>query len=160
MSIRVVLVQHGEAVPEETDPERPLTELGRADLERLGSFLASFGFSTPRIFHSGKLRAHDSARIIAAKLGGTMPIEALDRISPKDSPVWLSELVGTWTEGALIVGHQPFLSRFVDRLLLGEEQPPIIDFTPATAVCMQRRGASKAWAIAWALPPELLRPRA
>lgn len=157
MSIRLVLVHHGEAVPEETDPLRPLTPTGRADIESLGEFLASSGVEIPRIIHSGKLRATDSAEILAEKLGGSVPVEAMERISPKDTPVWLTEEVMQWSEGALIVSHTPFLSRFVSRLLFGVEQPYVLQFTPGTAACLARRPASKAWTLDWILRPALLR---
>lgn len=157
MSIHLVLVHHGEAVPEETDPLRPLTPTGRADIESLGEFLASSGVEIPRIVHSGKLRAADSAQILADKLGGAVPVEAMERISPKDTPVWLTEEVMQWNEGALIVSHTPFLSRFVSRLLFGGEQPYVLQFTPGTAACLARRPASKAWTLDWILRPTLLR---
>lgn len=157
MSIRLVLVHHGEAVPEEIDPLRPLTPAGRADIESLGQFLATSGVEVPRIIHSGKLRAADSAQILADKLGGNVPVEAMERISPKDTPVWLTEEVAQWTEGALIVSHTPFLSRFVSRLLFGVEQPYVLQFTPGTTACLARRPASKAWTLDWILRPSLLR---
>jgi len=37
--VRLYLVQHGEAVPEEVDPTRPLSEAGKLDVERLAWFL-------------------------------------------------------------------------------------------------------------------------
>ena len=49
------------------------------------------------------------------------------------------------------------MSRFVSRLVLGHEQPTIVDFTPGTLVCLARRPVTGAWFIAWMLAPELLR---
>ncbi len=155
--MRLILVQHGEAVPEEQDPERPLTPLGRGDVERLSAFLAESGIATPQIVHSGKLRALDTANALAARMAAKPQIGIIDRISPKDSPVWLTEAVDEWNDDTLIVSHQPFLSRLLSRLVMGAEQPWIFEFTPASAVCLSRRAASRAWVIDWIVPPTLLR---
>lgn len=151
------LLQHGEAVPETVDPERPLTPHGREDLERMGDFLAGAGVEVTRVVHSGKLRARASADLIAAKLGGAAVIEEQKRILPGDSPEWLADVAATWRENVLVVGHQPFMGRFVSRLVLGKESPVMVDFTPGTVVCLARRGATGAWFIAWMLTPALLR---
>ena len=39
--MRVYLVQHGEAHPEEVSPERELTPRGRSDVERVAALLAN-----------------------------------------------------------------------------------------------------------------------
>lgn len=155
--MRLILVHHGEAVPEEEDPERPLTATGRADVELLSTFLADHHVAVPRIVHSGKLRAADTATILAAKMPSAPQIAVVEKILPKDSPVWLADAVAEWTVDTLVVGHKPFLSRFVSRLMLGAEQPYVVEFTPGTAVCLSRRSVSRAWAIDWMVPPALLR---
>ena len=67
MGIRLYLVQHGEAVPETENPERPLTSRGREDIRRLAAFLAQANVRPRRIVHSAKLRAVDSA--VPAEVG-------------------------------------------------------------------------------------------
>ena len=44
--MRVYLVQHGDAVPKEVDPDRPLSDTGRQDIERLAKFLNRIGRTT------------------------------------------------------------------------------------------------------------------
>jgi phosphohistidine phosphatase len=156
--MHLYLVQHGEAVAEEIDPERPLTEAGRADVVRLAAFLADAGVRVGRVVHSGKLRALASAEILAAAVGHGARTDVFEKgLLPKDSPVWLTEDVAEWKEDTLLVGHQPFLSRFASRLLLGGENPVVVEFTPGTAACLSRRPASGAWVLGWMLPPVLLR---
>jgi phosphohistidine phosphatase len=150
------LLQHGEAVPETVDPNRPLSPHGREDVERLGDFLAGAGIGVSQVLHSGKLRAKASADILAARLGGSAVIEEQTRILPGDSPEWLADVAGTWKENVLVVGHQPFMGRFVSRLVLGKESPVVVDFSPGTMVCLARRGVTGAWFIAWMLTPALL----
>ena len=55
MGIRLYLMQHGEAVPDAENPERPLTPRGREDVARLAAFLADAKVGIARLVHSGKL---------------------------------------------------------------------------------------------------------
>ncbi len=41
--MRLYLVQHGEAVTKAVDPDRPLSEQGRADVERLAIWMGAQG---------------------------------------------------------------------------------------------------------------------
>lgn len=157
--MRLILVQHGDAVPESVDAARPLTERGREDVEHLAAFLGQAGVRVARIVHSGKLRARDTAAILMSAVGADAAVEIMQkRLSPSDSPVYVGEMANAWQEDTMVVGHQPFMSRLTSRLLLGAEQPVIVDFTPGTAVCLKRRPVTSAWFLAWALAPELLRP--
>jgi phosphohistidine phosphatase len=156
--MQLILVQHGEAVAEAIDSARPLTERGREDIEQLATFLGAAGVRVARIVHSGKLRAKDSAAILIPAIGADAKVVVMEkRLSPSDSPVYLCETANTWHEDTLVVGHQPFMSRLTSRLVLGAEQPVIVDFTPGTAVCLARRPVTRAWFLAWVLAPELLR---
>jgi len=90
----VCLVQHGEAVSEEVDPRRPLSERGRAEVERVASFLARAGFRVSRIVHSTKLRARETAEILARHLGA--PLEEAGGLEPRADPKpWAEKLQST-----------------------------------------------------------------
>ena len=56
--MRLYLVQHGKAKPAEEDPNRGLTDEGRAEVRRVAEFLAEQQISISLIHHSGKARAH------------------------------------------------------------------------------------------------------
>ncbi len=66
--MRIYLVQHGEAVAKDVDPERPLSEQGHNDVEKIATFLGNTQLGMERILHSGKLRAEQTAEIFADKL--------------------------------------------------------------------------------------------
>jgi phosphohistidine phosphatase len=155
--MRLYLVQHGEAVPENEDPERPLTVRGREDIHRLGGYLAAAGVHVNRIVHSGKLRASDSAAMLREAVGREADVEVMKGMLPKDSPVFLAEAAATWKGDTLVVGHEPFMNRLVSRLVLGAEQPSLVEFNPGTLVCLRRRPATGAFFIAGVLPPDWLR---
>lgn len=156
--MQLYLVQHGEAVAESVDTTRPLSERGRDDIRKLAHFLAENGIRVGRVLHSGKRRASDTAALLIEAVGEGAVVEAMEKgLSPKDSPEYLVDTAETWHDDTLVVGHEPFMSRFLSRLVLGHEKPTIVDFTPGTLVCLGRRPVTGAWFIAWMLAPELLR---
>jgi phosphohistidine phosphatase len=152
--MRLLLLQHADAVADSVDPERPLSPSGRADVERLAEFLARTGARVQRVCQSGTLRAQQTAGIIAARLAPGVAIETVSGLNPND-PVdpWV-EIVKRAPDDTLLVGHMPFLARFAARLL-GSGTPACITFTPGSLVCLERRG--DAWSLEWLLRPELLR---
>jgi phosphohistidine phosphatase len=66
--MEVYLVQHGEAKPKEEDANRPLTSRGRREVSLVSSYVAGVGIRVVQIFHSGKLRARETAQIFAEHL--------------------------------------------------------------------------------------------
>src|SRR3989442_4166078 len=60
------LVQHGEATPEQDDPARPLTDRGRREVEPVAEAAKRSGVGIAEIVHSGKIRAPQTAELLAA----------------------------------------------------------------------------------------------
>lgn len=58
---RLYLVRHGEAKPKDEDPERGLTDVGRADVSGMAAWAAAADIQVDEIRHSGKLRAQQTA---------------------------------------------------------------------------------------------------
>lgn len=152
--MRLYLIQHGEAAAKEVDPARPLTARGTADSERLGDRLAAAGITAGRVLHSGKLRAEQTARRLAERIGGGAP-EASDLLAPNAEPGAFDWQLDAWDTDTLVVGHQPFLGRLVGHLVCADPERTVVRYEPSSAVCLERDDAG-AWAVAWMLRPELL----
>jgi phosphohistidine phosphatase len=150
------LVQHGEAVPEELDSERPLSAAGRADVQRLAAFLKGCGLGLDRVLHSGKARARETAEVLAAALAPGYAPEAVAGMKPNDSARDFAATVAAFSGDVLLAGHQPFLGRLVSYLLLGREDLSPVGFVPGTFVSLERV-EPPGWQIACAIPPGLLR---
>ena len=73
--MRLYLVQHGEALSKDVDPERALSDAGRADAERLARFLAPRRLTLSRVLQSGKLRAQQTAEILAGAFASDLTPE-------------------------------------------------------------------------------------
>ena len=150
--MHLFLLQHGDALAESVNPQRPLSEQGRSDVERLTEFVARSGVRVQRVCESGKLRARQTAEIAAARLGSGVTIETMTGLNPNDPVEPWVDVVNGWTADVLLVGHMPFLGRFA-ALLLAPGAPAFLAFSPGSLACLERKPA--AWILAWMLRPEL-----
>lgn len=153
--MKLYLVHHGEAVPKEQNPDRPLTNKGRADLERLAIFLEQAGIRPGRLIHSGKTRARETAEILAAKTKPDVNLERKKGIKPDDAVEPLSKEISGWHRDTLVAGHGPFISRLIPFLLTGDQDQRLVASTPGTIFCLERDAAGD-FRICWVLAPELL----
>jgi phosphohistidine phosphatase len=153
--MKLYLVQHGAACAKEVDPERPLTDEGRVDVERLAAFLGQSGMRVGRIIHSGKLRAEQTAQCLAAVVAPGVLIESSGIINPNDNPGAFDWQSGSWDHDTLVVGHLPFMAKLVAHLVYGDENRPVAAFQPGSMVCLERQDGSD-WQINWMIRPELL----
>ncbi len=153
--MKLYLVQHGDAVPKEADPKRPLSDQGRADVERIASLLGKTGMRVSRVLHSRKKRALQTAELLAAPVGAGEHVEEIAGIDPLDPTEGFAKTVTEWTEDTMVVGHLPFMGKLVSRLLVGEEGTSTVAFRPGSVVCLDR-GEDGSWSIAWMITPELL----
>ena len=149
------LMQHGEAVAEDVDPARPLTEAGRAAVRRVAERAGAAGVRVDRCVHSGKLRAEQSAQILAGVIGDG--VQAGAGLAPND-PVaptaqWLRE--SGFDDAVALVGHLPFLGRLAGLLIAGNENAEVLQFRMGGLVKLAPTTDRAGFVVAWALPPEL-----
>ena len=129
--MKLYLLQHGECESKEINEERPLTKKGRIDIEKL-SKLGPFPVSC--VFHSGKLRAKQSAEIIA----GNSVVKQKNNLAPNDDIQPLLDEIKKSNDDLMIVGHLPFLSKLSSELLAGNQNKPIISFKQGSLLCLER----------------------
>ena len=155
--MHLYLVQHGDALSKDENPNRPLSDKGCQDVGRMAAFLARTRPSISRVIHSGKFRAMQTALVFAETLGpGRMVEEVTEGLAPEDSPSFVADVVNDWTEDTMLVGHLPHLSRLADLLLTGDTSETIVRFQPGTVVCLERGESGGGWTVTWAVRPELL----
>ena len=156
-SMRLYLVQHGDAIPEQVDPERPLSAEGRRDVEAMARLLASAGTRAVRVAHSGKLRAQQTAEVLAAALAPAAVLEIMTGLNPNDAVEPVARRVAGWTSDTILVGHLPFMGRLVARLVAGHERGLVAAFVPGSVACLEQ-GEADRWAITWMVTPGLAPP--
>jgi len=154
--MKLYLVQHGEACSKEINPDRPLTDQGKTDIERLAALLKQAGIRVERVIHSGKLRAEQTAEHLVKAIAPGVELETSGLIDPNDNPKafdWQSE---SWDTDTLVVGHLPFMAKLVSHLVIEDENRPITAFQPGSIVCLEQNNDVH-WQINWMIRTELLR---
>ena len=98
---------------------RPLTQKGREQSERLGRFLEQHGVRPDVIVSSPKIRALQTAEIVAGTLG--MMVRRDDRLAERfgQSELW-SLLDELGAREPMLVGHDPDLSMLLEYLVDAE----------------------------------------
>ena len=158
--MRVYLVQHAEAVPAEDNPDRPLSDKGRSDVQRVASFLAR-SVRVGRVIHSPKTRARDTAVLLAQALGpGGVVEEAASGLAPDDSVEVAADFIAGSSDDTMVVGHLPFMGRLAAYLVAGSEDADVVAYQPGTVACLERADVVEddggGWTLAWMVRPELL----
>jgi phosphohistidine phosphatase len=151
--MRLYLIQHGEAKGEQEDPQRGLTARGEADTRRSATLLASLQTTVSEIRHSSKLRAKQTAVIMAAAMKAEDLLHEQQGLAPNDPVQALAAELVHRQESLAVVGHLPFLSRLAGLLLCGHEQRHPVTFYNSGVVCLNYDGES--WQVEWAVPPFL-----
>ena len=151
--VRLYLVQHGDAVPKEVDPDRPLNSRGRADIERLTEWLSSQNVQVAQILHSGKSRAKETAEILRPLLKSASQLDESQGLAPNASPeAFLRQLSGS-KKDTLVAGHMPFVARTVSQALTGAPDRQLVKFLPGSVAGIERNeGAS--WHLFMFIRPE------
>lgn len=119
--MQLFLVHHGEAVGPEVDPRRPLSPGGRAAVEQLAANAATRGVRPAVVWHSGKLRARQTAEAFWRACNALAELSATRDLQPDDPPSWLRDRLRGETRDLLIAGHFPHLPRLLALLLNGQE---------------------------------------
>jgi phosphohistidine phosphatase len=152
--MRVYLVQHGEAVSKEENPDRPLSEKGAGDVREVGNFLYQHArLLIPEILHSGKLRAAETANLLARCLNAAY--DAGPDLQPNDDPERWFEHLTARNKDVMLVGHLPHLEHLASLLLCGDVDRRVVTFQNAGVVCLERDEEND-WHLNWVFTPDLL----
>lgn len=154
--LRLHLLRHADATHRDwtgPDAERPLTEKGRRQAERLGRHLASVGFTADAILSSPLVRARETAEIVASALGGEVRIE--DRLASGVTPAAVEAIVADAGRPGrvVLVGHDPDFSELVQELT--DARAPMKKGALAR-IDLPGPVAAGTGVLRWLLPPDLV----
>jgi phosphohistidine phosphatase len=142
----IVLVHHAEAVDTIIDPQRPLSESGRQQASRLAGELAARGLKPDAVWHSGKLRARQTAEAVWRVCNPLAEFSATRGLQPSDPPHWIEgRLVGE-TRHIVVVGHLPNLPKLAQLMTTGVPGDAF-DFPVHGAVAFEEQTGR--WAEQW-----------
>jgi phosphohistidine phosphatase len=154
--MKLYLVRHGEAVHQSPDALRPLSEAGEREVAQVAAVLHGAGVRVDRIWHSGKLRAEQTASILAGQLRHRTAIEQVSGIAPLDPVTAFARDLDVWQEDTMVVGHLPFLARLVALLLHTATTDEPVTFATGSVACLERTPEDH-WVLRWLLSPKLAR---
>lgn len=118
----VYLVHHGEAVEPDVDSRRPLSARGRAGVDALALEASSRGVSAGVIWHSGKLRARQTAEAFWKMCNPMAEFSAARGLQPTDPPVEIVNRVTVESRDVMLVGHMPNIERVFRLMTTGHAE--------------------------------------
>lgn len=124
--ITLLIVRHGDAEPQidgKEDKDRKLIKKGIKQMRRIANFIEEMDYVVDRIISSPYLRAYQSAEAVLDELGmDDKKIETFDELSPENDPSNFVQKMKEFNDNStvLIVGHEPYLSRFINLLTGGQ----------------------------------------
>ena len=121
----IYLVHHAHALGPEVDPQRPLSAAGLAHAERLAVEAHAAGVSPAAIWHSGKLRARQTAEAFLRQCHPFAAFKMVRGLRPEDRAVGLREVLAAETADVMIVSHMPLLPELARMLCPAIEEFPL-----------------------------------
>ena len=149
------LIRHGEAYSSEERFERPLNERGKNDVSLIAKHLKDSNIQVENIFHSEKVRAIETAEIIADALNLTNKLAVMTSLDPDNE---IFDLIGAVHElhyNTIMVGHLPNIALLSSFLITGNINKSPISFSTATAARFEYQ--NDIWTLKWSIDPASLR---
>lgn len=145
------LIQHALSKSKEEDPERGITDTGKAETEKTAQYFKSLNPEIHVIWQSGKKRAKETADIFAHVLGIDNRILEHTNLSPNDPIEAITSSLEKMHKDVAIIGHLPFLPRLLSYLTTGSDNCQIVKFKNSGIICLERN--SDKWEICWITTP-------
>jgi phosphohistidine phosphatase len=163
-TVKLYLLRHAEAEPDEPDVNRRLTRKGEKQVAELAAFLRKreVELEIREIWHSPLLRAMQTAELFRAELGLEAPLLEAPGLRPGDDPRPMALRLACARKSVLVVGHNPQFESLSSCLLSGATDPVLIDFKKCGLLHLERAedpGRSRPlghWILGWFLVPKLV----
>jgi len=143
------LVHHGQAVGPDVDARRPLSDIGRAEVDRLAAKAAAKGAKPVIVWHSGKLRAKQTAEAYWRACNALAEFSATKDLQPDDPPQWMRDRLRRETKDIMLAGHFPYMPRLLALLVTGGEAG--VDFPLNGVVALVTEDEGETWRELWRL---------
>ena len=148
------LVQHGQSLPKDVDPDQGLSETGVAETERIAGVAKDYQINIGHILHSIKTRARKTADIFASALNPSGGVKEVEGLKPMDDVAAFAADLSPDTH-TMLVGHLPFMERMTSYLVTGSIDKPVFKFQNSGIVCLDQDPDSNSWVIIWTLMPNI-----
>jgi len=146
----VLLVHHADALGPNVDPQRPLSAHGLRQAEWLARHAKERGVSPAAIWHSGKLRARQTAEQFLRVCQPYAEFRMVRGLRPDDAPDLMRGALETEDRNIVVVSHMPLLPALAAMLTSTIESFPLHG-----AIALERDGPQR-YVEQWrAQPPDV-----
>ncbi len=146
------LVQHGESLPKDQDPEKGLSKKGIEETQKIAQVAKMYNIPVSQIVHSGKKRALQTAQIFHKELKIEAQLQIIEGIAPMDSVESYAQQIDS-KANTMVVGHLPFMGKLVSLLTTGTIGFDLYRFQNSGIVCLEKEDDK--WHIKWTLNPNI-----
>ncbi|MBI2519696.1 MAG: histidine phosphatase family protein [Bdellovibrio sp.] len=129
----LALVRHGKAADAQEDEKRPLSPRGLEQVSDLAKALHKQKFNFNTIFHSGLLRAEQTAQGLQAHAFPHAILVQKNTLRPENPPSEILKELLESSQSILLVGHMPFMGKLAN--ILGADR---CDFSTAGCLVFER----------------------
>lgn len=148
----IFLVQHGLSLKKEKDPQKGLSKKGREETEKIADVAGFYQIPVAKICHSGKTRAGQTAQVFKETLEIEAPLQEIRNINPLDDVTLFADMADPGSN-IMIVGHLPYMEKFVSYLTCGDADKRVLKFQNSGIVCLECENGD--WFIKWTLNPNI-----
>lgn len=153
--MELYLVRHAESKTNAEDPERGLAYIGFANVRKTAGFVKKLEISVETIYHSGKLRAKQTAYELAVGVKSVTGLKQRKGIAPMDDISSMKDEIEGSDKNLLVVGHLPFMVKLTSALLCGNENKNIVSFQNSCIVKLVRDEEIMGWSVEWMITPDI-----
>ncbi len=138
------------------DATRPLSDKGRKQSKRLGEHLATLGYKPDAVITSPKLRAEQTAEILAKLVGAKVTVD--DRLADSLDLKKVDGILDDAGHAAhvVLVGHDPDFSELLS--VLCRAAGVTMRKGALARIEIERPLAAGAGTLRWLVPPDALKP--
>ncbi len=147
--MNVFLVHHAEALGPHIDPQRPLSTVGRSQAEWLSIEAHRAGVAPALIWHSGKLRARQTAEAFLRVCNPVATFKMVRGLAPDDPLDWMCDAIAAEDQDVMVVGHMPHLPALASRL------SGVTEMFPLHGIVWLERVGDRRYEERWRLAPAL-----
>ena len=131
---------------------RPLSDRGRVEVHMLAQQAAARGAKPDVIWHSGKMRARETAEAFWRSCNPLATFSSTRGLEPTDPTKWITDMNTGDDRAMMLVGHFPHLPRLLARLLSADAEAGPAEFPLNGMVALEETEGR--WEERWRLKPK------
>lgn len=140
--MHLYLVHHADAIGADVDPRRPLSPVGRLEADMHAAEAARRGARPEVIWHSGKLRARQTAEAYWRACNPLAQFVATRDLQPGDPAEWMRDRLRGEARDVMVVGHFPHMPRLLALCLGGPDAQATFPLHGLVALVSDDAGAT------------------